>query len=206
MSIFTLITLAFAMSMDSFVVALSQGTTLKRPTYQQAMKIGLLFGVVEGLTPLIGWVIGRITSQWIQEFDHWIAFILLTGLGLKILHEALSKSTNYEQNTQENADNLNHETQNEAQSYTRKSIWVLIITAIGTSIDAMAVGVSLAFLTVNIWLASLMIGIATTIMASSGIILGHLLGTKIGRSAEIFGGTVLIVIGTSILAEHMHWF
>lgn len=196
MSLLALITLAFAMSMDSFAVALSQGTTLQRPSYWQALKIGAIFGIVEGITPIIGWMIGHIATQWVEQWDHWIAFILLTGLGFKILYEVYvpEKSTEHQQPSS---------TSNETN--TKQSIGLLIVTAIGTSIDAMAIGLSLAFLTVNIWLASLMIGIATTIMATSGILLGHLLGTKIGRSAEIFGGTVLIIIGTSILADHLHW-
>lgn len=196
MSLLTLITLAFAMSMDSFAVALSQGTTLQRPSYWQALKIGAIFGIVEGITPIIGWMIGHIATQWVEQWDHWIAFILLTGLGFKILYEVYvpEKSTEHQQPSS---------TSNETN--TKQSIGLLIVTAIGTSIDAMAIGLSLAFLTVNIWLAALMIGIATTIMATSGILLGHLLGSKIGRSAEIFGGTVLIIIGTSILADHLHW-
>lgn len=202
MSLFTLITLAFAMSMDSFTVALSQGTKLQRPSYWQAIKIGLLFGMVEGITPLIGWIIGNITSKWIEQLDHWIAFILLSGLGLKILHEAFSHRPDEEPHDEKNKSKTQ---KNVEHTKVKTSIWVLIMTAIGTSIDAMAIGLSLAFLTVNIWLAALMIGIATTIMATSGILLGHLLGSKIGRSAEIFGGTVLIIIGTSILADHLHW-
>lgn len=204
MSLLALIILAFAMSMDSFAVALSQGTTLQRPSYWQAIKIGAIFGIVEGITPIIGWIIGHIATQWIAQWDHWIAFILLTGLGLKILYESYRPTAEPQADNNHYENGIEHD-KTEPTQRSKQSIWLLIMTAIGTSIDAMAIGLSLAFLTVNIWLAALMIGIATTIMATSGILLGHLLGTKIGRSAEIFGGTVLIIIGTSILADHLHW-
>lgn len=199
MSIFTLIVLAFAMSLDSFAVSLSQGLTLKRPNFWQALKIGGFFGVVEGIVALIGWLIGYVTSQWIEQWDHWIAFILLVGLGLKILYEAFCSTE----------DSITPHTEHELSSNHTASTksnrpFLLMLTAIGTSIDAMTIGVSLAFLTVNIWLASLLIGLATTIMATTGILLGRILGEKIGRTAEIFGGSILIIMGSFILIDHLN--
>lgn len=199
MSLLTLITLAFAMSMDSFAVALSQGTTLQRPSYWQALKIGAIFGIVEGITPIIGWMIGHIATQWVEQWDHWIAFILLVGLGLKILYEAFCSTE----------DSITPHTEHELSSNHTASTksnrpLLLMLTAIGTSIDAMTIGVSLAFLTVNIWLASLLIGLATTIMATTGILLGRILGEKIGRTAEIFGGSILIIMGSFILIDHLN--
>lgn len=191
MTLIALIFLAFAMSMDAFAVALAKGAMLQRPTLIQALKIGGLFGLIEGITPLVGWLIGTVAHQWIEQIDHWIAFILLVGLGLKALYDAFFGENDEQQ---------------ENTSLTKQSRWLLVLTAIGTSLDAMTVGITLAFLTVNIVLASLFIGLATTIMATSGILLGRLLGEKIGKSAEVFGGIVLIIIGSSILIEHLKLF
>lgn len=191
MTLITLIFLAFAMSMDAFAVALAKGAILQRPSFVQALKIGGLFGLIEGITPLVGWLIGTVAHQWIEQIDHWIAFILLVGLGLKALYDAFFGEDDEQQ---------------ENETLTKQSRWLLVLTAIGTSLDAMTVGITLAFLTVNIVLASLFIGLATTIMATSGILLGRLLGEKIGKSAEVFGGIVLIIIGSSILIEHLKLF
>lgn len=201
MSIFTLIVLAFAMSLDSFAVSLSQGLTLKRPNFWQALKIGGFFGVVEGIVALIGWLIGYVTSQWIEQWDHWVAFILLSGLGIKILYETFASTE--DSTTAHTTENELSPSNNIQVTKSNHPFW-LMLTALGTSIDAMTIGVSLAFLTVNIWLASLLIGLATTIMATTGILLGRILGEKIGRTAEIFGGSILIIMGSFILIDHLN--
>lgn len=183
MNIITLTALSFSMSMDAFAVAISRGVSLQKPSFVQALKIGLVFGFVEALTPLLGYFLGVLTKDFVENFDHWLAFVLLSALGLHLIYEALAGKDD-EQKTSNNT-------------------WVLILTAFATSIDAMVIGMSLAFLSVNIWLACFLIGLATTIMATTGVYLGNKLGEKIGQRAEIMGGVVLIGIGSFILLTHL---
>jgi putative Mn2+ efflux pump MntP len=182
--------LSFSMSADAFAVALGKGTLLHRrnhkPSLYHACSIGLLFGIIEGITPLIGWLIGHAASKAIESIDHWIALIILGGLGLKMLYESTQPHRQEE------------ETPKQA-----KNIVLLILTAVATSIDALAVGVTLAFVDANIWLAAAAIGATTFLMVSIGILVGYHMGTKLGRWAEALGGIGLIIIGVKIFTEHM---
>lgn len=181
------------MSTDAFSVAIAKGASLKHPRFYEALKIGLLFGGTEAITPLIGWVIGRfatmfVDAAFVEAWDHWIAFAILSGLGLHMLFAALKPDTD----NQDMTVIPNH-----------ASFLKLSLTAFGTSIDAMAVGITLAFVDVNIFLAAGLIGLATTIMVTLGILLGKVLGTILGQRAEMFGGIALIAIGTWILLSHI---
>lgn len=184
MSWFALIVLAFGMSMDAFSVAIAKGTAARGMTFTKAIKHGLVFGVVEAIAPILGWLLGMVAQQWMASVDHWIGFTLLTILGIRCIYEAI-----WSDDDDDDAPN-------------RTGVW-LFITAIATSIDAMVVGVSLAFLEVNIWLAALMIGLATTTMATIGLYLGRQLGERFGKGAMIAGGLVLVAIGASILYSHL---
>lgn len=186
MSFYAISILAFSMSMDSFAAAIGKGAMLKRPPVSEALRTGLIFGVIEAITPIIGWAAGLAASQYIMQWDHWIAFVLLFVLGVRMMKEGVSKTAD-----------------EEAEAPRRHGFWLLVTTAIATSLDAMAVGVGLAFLNVNIVTTALMIGLATTIMATTGMLLGRFLGTTIGKWAEVLGGVVLICIGSSILVEHL---
>ncbi len=183
MSVISNTILAFSMSADAFAASVSKGVALRKPKITYAMRIGAIFGVVEMLTPIIGWFIGIIASRFIASVDHWIAFAILTAVGGKMIFEGLQNE---------------HGEKKESHK-----ISVLILTAIGTSIDAMAVGVTLALIDVNIILMAVMIGTATFIMSSIGIMTGHYIGAKSGKIAEILGGLCLIAIGTKILCEHL---
>ncbi|MDO4223848.1 MAG: manganese efflux pump MntP family protein [Acinetobacter sp.] len=187
MSFFALLVLAFAMSMDAFAVAIAKGVILGKVSIWRALRIGILFGLIEGITPLIGWGLGKLAHQWIEQWDHWLAFALLLGLGLKVCYESLQ-----------------HDDSPTSQPTTSPKFYLLILTAIGTSLDAMTVGVSLAFLDVSILLATLMIGLATCVMVSSGVMLGHSMRQNCGKYAEFLGGIVLIVIGSFILIDHLY--
>ena len=143
MSIFALMLLALAMSTDAFAASISKGAYLRHPRLLSAIKMGLIFGIIEGTTPLIGWLIGNAGAHYIEEFDHWVAFILLLLLGTHMIVESVKEDD---------------DTQSEAAQ--KSSIAKVILTAIGTSLDALTVGVSLAFVAVNIYLAALMIGLA----------------------------------------------
>lgn len=181
--------LAFSMSADAFAAAIARGASSGKLRTAQVAQIALTFGIVETLTPLIGYGAGIIAAPFIEAFDHWIAFGLLLVLGGKMIRESLLPADDTAAPSNSNA--------------AKPSKWLLLITAIATSIDSMIVGVSLAFLDVNIWLTALAIGAATTLMAVIGIKLGGVLDSIIGKRAELFGGIVLIGIGTFILLEHL---
>ncbi|WP_312985133.1 manganese efflux pump MntP [Atlantibacter sp.] len=177
--------LAFGMSMDAFAASIGKGATLHKPKFSQALRIGLIFGVIETLTPLIGWALGLFASKFVLEWNHWIAFALLMFLGVRMVVEG-----------------VRGETEEEKTQLRRHSFWLLVTTAFATSIDAMAVGVGLAFLQANIIYTALAIGCATLIMSTLGIMLGRFIGPLLGKRAEILGGLVLMGIGAQILWSH----
>lgn len=188
-----LLLLAFSMSTDAFSVAIGKGASLKNPRFTQALRLGLIFGIVEAITPLIGWLIGRSTTYFIdaafvERWDHWVAFIILAGLGAYMLFESF-QSDDEDDDTEEKP--------------AKVSLAKTMLTALGTSIDAMAIGISLAFIDVNIFVAAALIGLATAIMVTIGVMLGRALGTLIGHRAEMLGGIMLIIIGAWILFSHM---
>jgi manganese efflux pump family protein len=185
MSPFTIAALAVGMSIDAFVASVSRGAALKRPPFREAMRTGIVFGAVEAITPLIGWAAGVVASQYVQTIDHWIAFTLLAVVGGRMAMEGFSRS------------------EDAAPSGDNRSLIVLMATAIGTSIDAMAVGVSLAFLQVNIVVVAIAIGFATFAMSTGGMLLSRLIGPRFGKWAEVIGGIGLIALGTSILVDHL---
>ncbi|MBU8545858.1 MULTISPECIES: manganese efflux pump MntP [Roseomonadaceae] len=175
--------LALGMSVDAFAAALSRGATGQRVRVTEALRTGAVFGAVEMATPVIGWSAGLLAAGRIAEFDHWVAFVLLGLVGGHILLSALRRAP-------------------DAPAPARSG-WMLLAIAFGTSIDAMAVGVSLAVLDVNIWLVAPAIGLATFIMATGGMLTGRLLSSRIGRVAELVAGVALIGLGTSILLQHL---
>ncbi|MDD1507340.1 manganese efflux pump MntP [Pseudomonas sp. CNPSo 3701] len=185
MSFLSLVLLAFAMSTDAFAAAVGKGASLHKPRFLDALRTGLIFGVIEAITPVIGWFIGQAAASFAEEWDHWIAFTLLLLLGVHMIYAGLRP-----------------EADEEEEKPKSHSFWLLAATAFATSIDALAVGVGLAFVDVNIWVAALAIGLATMTMVTIGVMLGRLIGTAIGQKAEILGGLVLIGVGAAILYEH----
>lgn len=186
MSFFSTFLLAFSMSSDAFVASLSKGAALHRPQFREALRTGIIFGTVEALTPLIGWALGLSLSQYISAWDHWIAFVLLTLLGAHMIHEGLQR-----------------EDEAPRQKTSRHSFLRLAVTAFSTSIDALAVGVGLAFMDVHILWTALAIGLATLLMTTLGVMAGRMLGTLVGKRTEIVGGLILIGIGSTILVRHL---
>jgi len=176
--------LAFGMSMDAFAASMGKGATLHKPKFFEALRTGLIFGAIETLTPLIGWGLGMLASQFVLEWNHWIAFILLTFLGGRMVIEGIRNDVGDDEPVQ------------------RHGFWLLVTTAIATSLDAMAVGVGLAFLQVNIIATALAIGCATLIMSTLGMMVGRFIGPLLGKRAEILGGIVLIGIGVQIMWSH----
>jgi putative Mn2+ efflux pump MntP len=183
MTFLPILLLALSMSSDAFAAALGKGARLDRPSLGEALRTGLIFGSIEAVTPVIGWAAGRAASTYIEAFDHWIAFGLLVVIGAKMIWDSLQRSE-------------------EEEKPQRHTLAVLVVTAIGTSIDAMAVGVTLALIDANIIVNALAIGAATFTMVTIGVMTGRYLGEKFGRIAEAAGGLVLIAIGVKILLEH----
>ncbi|WP_152081385.1 manganese efflux pump MntP [Enterobacter oligotrophicus] len=185
MNISATILLAFGMSMDAFAASIGKGATLHKPKFSEALRTGLIFGAIETLTPLIGWGLGMLASQFVLEWNHWIAFVLLVFLGGRMVLEGFRANSDEDDEPQH-----------------RHGFWLLVTTAIATSLDAMAVGVGLAFLQVNIIATALAIGCATLIMSTVGMMVGRFIGPLLGKRAEILGGIVLIGIGAQILWAH----
>ncbi|WP_297838921.1 manganese efflux pump MntP [Pseudomonas sp.] len=180
-----LIFLALAMSTDAFAAAIGKGSSLHKPRFAEALRTGLIFGVIETITPVVGWLIGHAASRFVESWDHWIAFTLLLILGLHMIYNGLKEADEHDEKPQSH------------------SFMILAVTAFATSIDALAVGVGLAFVDVNIVVAALAIGLATTTMVTIGVMLGRVLGNVVGQRAEIVGGVVLIIVGSTILYEHL---
>lgn len=181
----SILLLGLAMSTDAFAAALAKGAGMVKPTWPQALRIGLIFGVVEAITPMIGWLLGSAAAKFIEQWDHWVAFALLFALGLHMLYKAF-----FAKDEKEDA----------APS---SSMWSIALTGLATSIDAMAVGVGLAFVQVNILVVSTVIGLCTFALVTIGIMAGRVLSTLIGKWAEALGGLVLIAVGATILYEHL---
>lgn len=180
--------LGIAMSTDAFAAAVAKGAAMRNPRFSEALRAGVIFGTIEGLTPVIGWLLGLAAAQYITAWDHWIAFTLLGLLGLHMIYAGLKP-----------------ESKGDATDATRRmhGFWSLAATGFATSIDAMVVGVGLAFLDVNIGVVALVIGLTTLVMVTLGIMLGRLMGSLAGKRAEIAGGFMLIAIGAAILHEHL---
>lgn len=176
--------LALSLSVDAFIAALGRGAKRQHVGLGRALRTGLVFGAAEAVTPLIGWTLGMAASRYVQAVDHWIAFALLGGVGLRMILSACQGR---------GAEPLP----------ARNSLWALIATAVGTSVDAMAVGVSLAFAEVHILIVAAAIGIATTCMATAGLMAGRVLSLRFGRIAEAAGGVALIAMGCGILITHL---
>ncbi|HBX0857478.1 TPA: manganese efflux pump MntP [Klebsiella pneumoniae] len=185
MNLSATILLAFGMSMDAFAASIGKGATLHKPKFSEAVRTGLIFGAIETLTPLVGWGLGMLASQFILEWNHWIAFILLVFLGGRMI-----------------AEGFRGDSDEACEAPHRHGFWLLVTTAFATSLDAMAVGVGLAFLQVSIVTTALAIGCATFIMSSLGMMVGRFIGPLLGKRAEILGGIVLIGIGSEILWSH----
>lgn len=186
MSLFELFLIAVGLSMDAFAVAICKGLATGRVKLGQMVIVGLWFGIFQALMPLIGYLLGVNFSTLIQSIDHWIAFVLLGLIGANMIREALGGDE--ECCNEEDA------------SY---SIRAMLPLAIATSIDALAVGVSFAFLSVDIVPAVSFIGVCTFILSAFGVKIGSIFGLRFKKKAEIAGGVILILMGAKILLEHL---
>lgn len=176
--------IAIGLSMDAFAVALCQGLNMRRINYRHAAVIALFFGGFQALMPLIGYLVGSQFEQYIVSVDHWIVFALLIFIGGKMIYEAIRG-----EGDDGNCDQLN--------------LKQLFIMAIATSVDALAVGISFAFLRMSIAGPITLIGCTTFVLSFLGVGLGNRFGSRYQKKAEIAGGIILILIGTKILLEHL---
>jgi len=192
MSPLSITVLAFSMSADACAAAMARGATTK-PSFLQAAKGGLVFGIIETVTPLLGWMLGLAASTYITAIDHWIAFGLLSLVGGKMALNAGQRFV---------ARGSVDETDTDEVVSKHKGMLALILTAFATSIDAAAVGVTLAFVDVNIVSVALAIGLTTFVLATGGLMIGKIVGVKFGPVVELIGGLGLMTIGTGILLDH----
>lgn len=176
------------LSMDAFAVAICKGLGMRKVNYKQMLLIALFFGGFQALMPLLGWLLGRQFEQYITSVDHWIAFALLVLIGANMLREA-----------RKGDDTTDTETVYDAPL----PLGQLLLMAIATSIDALAVGISFAFLGVNIWLAIAVIGTTTFLISAAGVFIGNRFGNRYEKRATIAGGIILILLGIKILLEHL---
>ncbi len=182
MGIFEIIVIAIGLSMDAFAVSICKGLSVKRAKIRHMIIAGMYFGAFQALMPIIGYLLGIGFESLVTSIDHWIAFILLGILGINMIKESFSDD-----------ENINN-------SFDFKAMLPL---AIATSIDALAVGITFAFLNVNIILAASLIGIITFAISAIGIKIGNIFGEKYKNKAEFLGGLMLILMGIKILLEHL---
>ncbi|CCZ03762.1 manganese efflux pump MntP [Bovifimicola ammoniilytica] len=184
MGILELLILAIGLSMDAFAVSVCKGLAMKKLEFKNMAIVGLWFGGFQALMPTIGYFLGVQFKNQITAIDHWIAFVLLGIIGANMIKEACSKDD--EEEVKANLD-----------------VKTMFMLAIATSIDALAVGITFAFLSVNLVHAVTFIGITTFILSAVGVGIGNIFGTKYKAKAEIAGGIILILLGIKILLEHL---
>ena len=184
MSFLELFLIALGVSMDAFSVSVCKGLTTKRFSLKMALTCGLWFGTFQALMPVVGYFLGSQFAYYVASVDHWIAFGLLFLIGANMIREAVAGKENSKQT---NA--LDFKT--------------MLLLAIATSIDALAVGVSFSCIEVELWASVAIIGLTTFVFSVLGVKIGNVFGTKFKKNAEVFGGIILILIGLKILLEHL---
>lgn len=184
MSFFTLFALAVGLSMDAFAVSICKGLAMPKADARGMCICGAWFGGFQGLMPLVGFLLGSLFAEAIELLDHWIAFGLLAVIGLNMLKEAVSKEKG------DGSGDL--------------SVKTMFVMAVATSIDALAVGISLAMAgNVNIWMAVALIGLTTFCLSALGVKVGSIFGDRFEKKAQAAGGVILILLGLKILLEHL---
>jgi len=186
MGIIEIFLIGVALSMDAFAVAVCKGLSMKKINYKHAIIIALYFGAFQALMPFLGWLGGSFARSYIENFDHWIAFGLLIIIGGNMIKEAIKGD---DEEVKEDGEKIDHKE--------------LLLMAIATSIDALAVGIAFAMDDVVIGLACPLIGATTFVISFVGVAIGNKIGSKFQAKAQIVGGVVLVCIGVKILLEHL---
>jgi putative Mn2+ efflux pump MntP len=183
MDILTILLIAFSLAMDAFAVSIANGTTITHQRSRSALTIALFFGAFQMFMPIIGWLAGLGLKEFIMDIDHWIAFALLTLIGSKMIYDSTKKEADEKEN--------------------RLGISALLTLSVATSIDALAIGLSFAFLQTYIATPIIIIGIVTFTLSLIGFFLGNTAGNLFRNKIKIIGGLILIGIGVKILIEHL---
>ena len=183
MELFEIVVIGIGLAMDAFAVSVCKGLAMKKLDWKKVIIISLYFGIFQALMPVLGYCLGSTFSSFVQQVDHWIAFILLAIIGGNMIKD----STDDE----------------EEKRNDKVDVKTMVLLAIATSIDALAVGVTFAFFKVNLWLSISIIGIITFVLSVLGVIIGNKFGDKFQNRAELAGGIILIIIGLKILLEHL---
>ena len=183
MGLLELFILAVGLSMDAFAVSVCKGLAMPKITVKKAAVVGIWFGGFQALMPTLGYLLGTQFRQQITAVDHWIAFVLLAVIGANMIKEACSDDEEIDDGSLE--------------------VKEMFLLAVATSIDALAVGITFAFLQVNIFTAASIIGVCTFIIAAAGVKIGNIFGTRYKSRAELAGGIILILLGLRILLEHL---
>jgi len=183
MDLLTLFGVALALAMDAFAVALAAGAVLNPLTGRHLFRLGFHFGLFQALMPIAGWLVGMTVQKWISAYGHWIAFVLLTVVGGRMILEAFD------------------EKEDKAVSDPTRGL-TMVMLSVATSIDALAVGLSLALLGVSVWTPAAVIGVVAGVLTVTGMLLGRRLGDNWGKRVEVCGGLVLCIIGVKILLEN----
>ena len=181
----SLLAISVALAMDAFAVALVTGLTLRLPTRRQVFRLAFHFGLFQAVMPVFGWVAGNVVHGYIEAFDHWVAFGLLAFVGGRMVRGALRGG------------------EEERSSRDPTSGWVLVLLSVATSIDALAVGLSLAMIGSTIVVPALVIGLVAAAFTAAGMVLGRRIGSLWGKRVEVVGGIILVAIGARILAHHL---
>ncbi|MFZ5765788.1 MAG: manganese efflux pump MntP family protein [Thermodesulfobacteriota bacterium] len=180
----TLAFIALALAMDAFAVSLAAGITLHPVSKRQLFRLGFHFGLFQGMMPIIGWLAGLTVQSFISTYDHWVAFGLLSFVGGKMIHEAF------------------HDGEKAEKTDPTRGL-TMVMLSIATSIDALAVGLSLAVIGVTIWTPALVIALTASVLTVTGMLLGGRVGMIWGKRVEVLGGLLLVAIGLKILIEHL---
>lgn len=184
MNLVTIVLISIGLAMDAFAVSICKGLSMKKLDMKKALIIGLYFGLFQGMMPIIGYLLGKNFSDVVEVVDHWIAFILLGFIGGKMIKESLSKDD------EGCTDDVSFKT--------------MVVLAIATSIDALAVGITFAFLkNTYLVLSFVLIGVITFVLSVLGVKIGNVFGDKYEKKAEFAGGLILILLGLKILLEHL---
>lgn len=182
MQFLEIVMIAIGLAMDAFAVSICKSLSIKKTNIKSIVIIALYFGIFQAFMPILGYNLGKSFESYVVQIDHWITFILLSFIGINMIREAFN-------NENQNNEDISYKT--------------MLPLAIATSIDALAVGITYAFLNVNIVISSTIIGVTTFIISGIGVIIGGKIGNTYGKKAEFIGGLMLIFIGIKILIEHL---
>ena len=183
MELFEIVFIGVGLAMDAFAVSVCKGLSMKKINWKNTIIIALYFGIFQALMPVIGYFLGSAFSDIVQKIDHWLAFVLLATIGINMIKESTDDEL------EKRNDKVDFKT--------------MIVLALATSIDALAVGITFAFFKVNLLLSITLIGVITFALSIIGVIIGNKFGDKLQNKAELTGGIILIIIGLKILLEHL---